>query len=114
MWVKHPPETAPRDRRILVRSNSGEFYCAHWVKNPCTDHEAWAVCDLPDDSNALLEEITCWYELPGNELNDAEVLKKATLFEKLRRMNPREFAELYRRNIEGEGAFDDLLEKWPE
>jgi hypothetical protein len=29
-------------------------------------------------------------------------------------MNPREFAELYRRNIEGEGAFDDLLNKWPE
>ena len=46
--------------------------------------------------------------------NDAKVLtKKAWLYEKLRRMNPREFAELHKRNIETGIAFDELLDKWP-
>lgn len=47
--------------------------------------------------------------------------KKVALYEKLRRMSPREFAELYARTMFGEGTFDELLakneadlEKWPE
>ena len=40
--------------------------------------------------------------------------KKAELYEKLRRMNPREFAELHKKNIETGVAFDELLDKWPE
>lgn len=43
-----------------------------------------------------------------------ELQKKADLYEKLRRMNPREFAELYRKNIEAGVAFDELIERWPE
>lgn len=61
---KNPPETAPKDRRILVQAESGEFYCAHWVKHPGTDDEAWLVCDIDDENQALLKKITCWYELP--------------------------------------------------
>lgn len=39
--------------------------------------------------------------------------KKIALYEKLRRLNPREYTELYRRAILGEGTFDELLELWP-
>ncbi len=63
---RNPPETAPKDRRILVESESGEFYCVHWVQNPYTGHEAWLICDIDDENRALLEKIDCWYELPGN------------------------------------------------
>ena len=30
-WQRNPPETAPKDRRILVESD-GDFFCANWVK----------------------------------------------------------------------------------
>ena len=65
-WQKQPAETAPKDRRILVEAESGEFYCVHWVQNPYTGHEAWLICDIDDENQALLEKIDCWYELPGN------------------------------------------------
>jgi len=64
MINKNNPESAPKNRRILAKSESGEFFCVHWVKNPYTDHVAWAICDLPDGNQALLEKITCWNELP--------------------------------------------------
>lgn len=32
-------------------------------------------------------------------------------YEYLRRLNPRQFQELYQRNINGEGAFDDLVDR---
>lgn len=41
-------------------------------------------------------------------------MDKAQLYEKLRRMNPREFTELYKKNIETGVVFDELLDKWPE
>ena len=63
---KNPPETAPKDRRILVEAESGEFYCVHLVQNPYTGNEAWLICYIDDENQALLEKITCWYELPGN------------------------------------------------
>ena len=43
-----------------------------------------------------------------------ELASKAALYEKLRRMNPQEFTELYRKNISTGVAFDELLDKWPE
>ena len=49
-----------------------------------------------------------------DNLTEAEIRKKAELYEKLRRMNPREFAELYRKNISGGKKFDELVERWPE
>ena len=65
-WQRNPPETAPKDMRVLAKSESGEFYCVHWVQNPYTGHEAWLICDIDDENQALLEKIVCWYELPGN------------------------------------------------
>ena len=38
----------------------------------------------------------------------------AVRYEKLRKLNPRQFAELYERNIKGEGLFDDLVDALPE
>lgn len=49
-----------------------------------------------------------------DNLTEAEIRKKAELYEKLRRMNPREFTELYRNNIETGVLFDELVERWPE
>lgn len=34
----------------------------------------------------------------------------AQRYEKIRKMNPRQFASLYQKNIEGEGMFDDLVD----
>ena len=38
---------------------------------------------------------------------------KAALYEKIRKLNPREFAELHERNLRGEGSFDDLVSRLP-
>lgn len=38
---------------------------------------------------------------------------KAELYEKLRKLNPREFAELHERNLLGECSFDDLVSMLP-
>lgn len=64
-WQRNPPETAPKDRRILVESD-GDFFCANLVKNPYTDDEAWAVAQLKNGDRILIRKIDCWYELPGN------------------------------------------------
>ena len=32
-------------------------------------------------------------------------------YEKLRKLSPRQFADLYQRNLNGEGRFDDLVDK---
>lgn len=38
-----------------------------------------------------------------------ELQHKAGLYEKLRKLNPRQFSELHAKNIAGQGAFDDLV-----
>ena len=49
-----------------------------------------------------------------DNLTEAEIRKKAELYEKLRRMNPSEFTELCRKNISSGIEFDELVERWPE
>lgn len=39
------------------------------------------------------------------------VCNMAERYEKLRVLNPRQFAELYERNLAGDGAFDALVDK---
>ena len=42
-----------------------------------------------------------------------EILKIAhARYEYVRRLSPRAFADLYQANINGEGAFDDLVDQW--
>lgn len=39
-----------------------------------------------------------------------ELVKASERFEKVRKLNPRQFSELYRKNIAGEARFDDLVD----
>ena len=45
---------------------------------------------------------------------ESKTQDKTALYEKIRKLNPREFAELHKKNIETGVAFDELLDKWPE
>ena len=58
------------------------------------------------------EDLIGWLPMPifqpENKSQD-----KAALYEKLRKLNPREFAELHERNLRGEGSFDDLVSRLP-
>lgn len=42
-----------------------------------------------------------------------DIILNAERYEKLRKLNPRQFTELYERNIRGEGRFDDLVDQLP-
>ena len=55
-------DTAPRDRRILVKSQAGELYIAHWVQNPDTGDEAYCVSEGPDGMQHLLHPVQ-WCEI---------------------------------------------------
>lgn len=44
---------------------------------------------------------------------ESKTQDKASLYEKIRKLNPREFAELHERNLRGEGSFDDLVSRLP-
>ena len=58
------------------------------------------------------DEFMGWIPMPEYR-PDAKRIDKAALYEKIRRLNPREFADLYERNIRGEGNFDDLVNLLP-
>ena len=55
-------ETAPRDRRILVKSPSGEMYVAHWVQEPFTGDEAYCISEAPDGTQHLIYPVE-WREV---------------------------------------------------
>ena len=44
---------------------------------------------------------------------ESKTQDKTALYEKIRKLNPREFAELHERNMRGEGSFDDLVSRLP-
>lgn len=58
----HDMETAPRDRRILVKSPSGKIYVAHWVQHPETSDEAYCISEGPDGMQHLVYPVM-WREL---------------------------------------------------
>ena len=47
------------------------------------------------------------------EMENAELRKSYSRYEKLRKLNPREFAELFRSNLIGLNNFDDLVDLLP-
>ena len=53
-----------------------------------------------------------WIPMPIHQ-PESNSQDKAALYEKLRKLNPREFAELHERNLRGEGSFDDLVSRLP-
>lgn len=57
-----PMNTAPRDRRILVKSPAGELYVAHWVQHPSTGDEAYCISEGPDGVQHLIYPVE-WREI---------------------------------------------------
>jgi hypothetical protein len=53
---------APHDRRILVKTESGEIYAAHWVQHPMTDDEAFCVSESSDGTQHLVLPVE-WREI---------------------------------------------------
>ena len=58
----HDINCAPRNQRILVKSESGEIYAAHWVQNPMTGDEAWCVSEAEDGTQHLVRPVE-WREI---------------------------------------------------
>lgn len=58
----HAIDYAPKDRRLLVRVESGEIYAAHWVTCPFTGDEAWLVSEAQDGTQHLVKPIE-WREI---------------------------------------------------
>lgn len=58
-------DSAPKDRRILIKSVGGGMYCAHWVQHALNGDEAWCIVEWGDDGEqALCKEVTAWAEIP--------------------------------------------------
>jgi hypothetical protein len=55
---------APKDKRILIKTDSGEIYAADFAINPETSAEAYKVADLPDGSALVITDPQCWMPLP--------------------------------------------------
>lgn len=68
MW--QPIETAPKGRRILVKSDQGTIYAAEWVQNPWTSHEAFSVADLPNGERVICQGVK-WHEIPKESEGEA-------------------------------------------
>lgn len=58
-----PIETAPHDKRILVRTDR-EIYAAHWAQNVETGHEAWIVAEWGEDRDQALVTPDYWMPIP--------------------------------------------------
>ena len=92
------------DCEILVKVKGTETLQATYIfEGKFIDH----LCD-----QIYPERIEGWLPMPifqpENKSQD-----KAALYEKLRKLNPREFAELHERNLRGDGNFDELVSQLP-
>lgn len=58
----HAIDYAPKERRLLVRTESGEIYAAHFVACPFTGDEAWLVSEAQDGTQHLVKPIE-WREI---------------------------------------------------
>ena len=66
------------------------------------------VCEeIRGDDGKILKPMVVWAAI---ERLCADYLKKHERYEKLRKLNPQQLTDLYRRNIAGEGVFDDLVD----
>ena len=58
----HAIDTAPKDRRLLLKAESGEIYAGHWVACPMTGDEAFLISEGPDGTQHLVRPIE-WREI---------------------------------------------------
>lgn len=74
MTIWHDIETAPKDRRIIIATDT-EMYMAHWVQNPFTGDEAWLMAvfdaDAENDNQVLIKHglAKAWTEAPPHPFN---------------------------------------------
>lgn len=67
-------ETAPKDRRIIIATDT-EMYVANWVKNFVTGDDAWLVARLdghPNGNDQIIIESAlakAWTEAPPHPFN---------------------------------------------
>lgn len=61
---------------------------------------------------ANIEDCDGWIPMPEYQPNSASN-DKAALYEKIRKLNPRQFGELYERHLRGDGNFDELVSRLP-
>ena len=66
----------------------------------------------PSDECIQLDSLVGWLPMPIYQ-PESNSQDKAALYEKLRKLNPREFAELHERNLRGEDSFDELVSRLP-
>lgn len=67
-------------------------------------------CDLHAGQDNKIARHSARVSFIKNVLPDVD---KAQLYEKLRRMSPKEYTDLYRANILSDKTFDDLVREWP-
>ena len=57
---------APKDKRILIKTDSGEIYAATFATNTETGETAFKIANLPDGGCLLVTEPVGWMNLqPG-------------------------------------------------
>lgn len=75
MTIWHDIETAPKDRRIIIATDT-EMHIAGWVQNQITGHEAWLIvafdADAENDNQVLIKNgmAKAWTEAPEHPFNN--------------------------------------------
>ena len=100
------------DDKIIVTDLRPMILCPKWsqVLLERIGHANLEVGMLTSESDRKI--YAGWLPMPEHQ-PESKSQDKAALYEKIRKLNPREFAELHERNLRGEGSFDDLVSRFP-
>lgn len=64
-----PIETAPRNRRILLRNANGLTHCGEWSKNLETDHKVFRITSYSTEDGSvdslIFPSAIEWAEIPA-------------------------------------------------
>jgi hypothetical protein len=69
-------ETAPKDRRIIIATDT-DMFVANWVQNPFTGNEAWRIAvfeaDAESSNQVLIKHglAKSWAEAPEHPFNQS-------------------------------------------
>ena len=58
-----PIETAPRDCRILIKTDSGNQYVGQWCKNVELNKEAFKIAELDIENQFIIDNAVQWKHL---------------------------------------------------
>ena len=59
-----PMHSAPKDKRIIIKTQYGVIHAASWAYNPYTDEEVYLVCRFEDGTAILIKDPIGWMLLP--------------------------------------------------